>query len=99
MPLKPLHFPLLKQVIPPAFLREQASISYQLTHPDGRNPEDLSGLFGSEQSHHMQSCTTCCQINQPFSVHETSFNGDSPGGVSASGLNTGKLDCIILLHQ
>ena len=73
MPLEPLHFPFLKQVVPPAFLRHQASIRYQLTHPDGSDPEDFSGFFRCEKSHHNQSCTTCGRINQPFSLHDISF--------------------------
>ena len=48
MPLEPLHFPFLKQVVPPAFLRHQASIRYQLTHPDSRDPEDFSRFFRCE---------------------------------------------------
>lgn len=66
MPLEPLHFRLLQQMIPSAFLRRQTSIRDQLTHPDGRDAEDFSGFFRSEESHHTQSCTTCGQINQLF---------------------------------
>jgi hypothetical protein len=71
MPLEPLHLLLLQQVIPPAFLRHQASIRDQLAHADGRDAEDLSGFFRSEEFHHTQSCTTCDQIKQPFSIQET----------------------------
>ena len=98
MALELLHFPLLQKVIAPALLRNQASIGYQLTHPDGRNAEDLSGFRRRAKSHHTQSCTTCGPINQPFSVHESRHftpssiadckreeNGLIPAAGSASG--------------
>jgi hypothetical protein len=51
MPLEPLHFPILKKVVPPTLLRNQTPIRNQLPHPHRRYPEDLSGLFRSDQAH------------------------------------------------
>ena len=51
MPLEPLHFPILKKVVPSTLLRNQTPVLNQLPHPHWRNAEDLSGLFRSDQAH------------------------------------------------
>lgn len=51
MPLEPLNFPILEKVVPPTLLCNQTSIRYQLSHPHCGHPEDLSGLFRSDQAH------------------------------------------------
>jgi hypothetical protein len=57
MPLEPLHFPILQQVIPTVLLRSQPLFLYQLPHPHRRYTQDLSGLFRSDQAHLTQSTT------------------------------------------
>ena len=57
MPLEPLHFPILKKVVPPTLLRNQTPVLNQLPHPHRRYTEDLSGLFRRDQAHLAQSCT------------------------------------------
>ena len=51
MPLEPLHFLILKKMVPPALLRNQTPVLNQLPHPHRRHTEDLSGLFRSDQAH------------------------------------------------
>jgi hypothetical protein len=51
MPLEPLNFTILKKVVSPTLLRNQTPVRNQLPHPHCRNPEDLSGLFRSDQAH------------------------------------------------
>jgi len=51
MPLEPLHFPILKQVVPTALLRNQTPVLDQLPDPYRRYSQDLSGLFRSDQAH------------------------------------------------
>ena len=70
MPLEPLHFPILQQVIPAVLLRSQPLFLYQLPYPHRRNAQDLSGLFRSDQAHLTKSCTPRREINQPYSEHE-----------------------------
>ena len=67
MPLAPLHFPILQQVIPAVLLRSQPLFFYQLPYPHRRNAQDLSGLFRSDQAHLTKSCTPRREINQPYS--------------------------------
>jgi hypothetical protein len=70
MPLEPLNFPILQQVIPAVLLRSQPLFLYQLPYPRRRNAQDLSGLFRSDQAHLTKSCTPRGEINQPFSDRE-----------------------------
>jgi hypothetical protein len=70
MPLEPLNFPILQQVIPSVFLGSQPLFLDQLPHPHRRNAQDLSGLFRGDQAHLTQSCTPRGKINQPYSDHE-----------------------------
>jgi hypothetical protein len=51
MPLEPLHFPILNEVVPSALLRNQTPALNQLPHPHRRHTEDLSGLFRRDQAH------------------------------------------------
>jgi hypothetical protein len=51
MPLEPLHFPILHQVVPAVLLSGQPFFLYQLPRPHRRHTEDLSGLFRSDQAH------------------------------------------------
>jgi len=67
MPLEPLHFPILKKVVPPTLLRNQTPVLNQLPHPHCRYPEDLSGLSRRDQAHLAQSCTPIHTINQSYS--------------------------------
>lgn len=73
MPLKPLHFSILKKVVAPTLLRNQTPILNQLPHPHRRYPEDLSGLIRSDQAHLTQRCTHHRRINQPYSTREASI--------------------------
>ena len=70
MPLEPLHFPILKKVVPPTLLRNQTPVLNQLSHPHRRYPEDLSSLFRSDQAHLGHCCTRRWRINQPYSARE-----------------------------
>jgi hypothetical protein len=64
MPLEPLHFPILKKVVPPTLLRNQTPVLNQLPHPHCRYPEDLSGLFRSDQTHFRNRCKRRKHMNQ-----------------------------------
>jgi len=70
MPLEPLHFPILKKVVPPTLLRNQTPVLNQLPHPHRRYPEDLSGLFRSDQAHLAHSFNPRRRINQSDSDRE-----------------------------
>ena len=70
MPLEPLHFPILKKVVPPTLLRNQTPVLNQLPHPHRRYPEDLSGLFRSDHAHLADTCTPSREINQSDSDRE-----------------------------
>jgi hypothetical protein len=70
MPLEPLHFPILQQVIPAVLLSSQPLFLDQLPHPHRRNAQDLSGLFRGDQAHLTKSCTPRREINQPYSDRE-----------------------------
>ena len=76
MPLEPLHFPILQQVVPAVLLRSQPLFLYQLPHPHRRNTQDLSGLFRSDQAHLTRSCTPRRRdqstVFRPRSVNVTS---------------------------
>ena len=80
MPLEPLHFPILQQVIPAVFLGSQPLFLDQLPHPHRRNAQDLSGLFRSDQAHLAQSCTPRRKINQPYS-DPTAQTTEATGGL------------------
>jgi hypothetical protein len=73
MPLEPLTFPILQQVIPAVFLGNQLLFLYQLPHPHRCNAQNLSGLFRGDQAHLTQSCTPRREINQPYSDREASM--------------------------
>jgi hypothetical protein len=64
MPLEPLHFPILKQVVPSTLLRNQPPVRNQLSHPHRRHPEDLSSLFRSDQAHFRERCKRHKHMNQ-----------------------------------
>jgi hypothetical protein len=51
MPLEPLHFPILQQVIPAVLFRSQPLFLYQLPHPHRCYTQNLSGLFRSDEAH------------------------------------------------
>jgi len=51
IPFEPIYFSILKQVVPPALLRNQAPVLYQLPHPHWCYPQDLSGFFRRHKAH------------------------------------------------
>jgi hypothetical protein len=64
MPLEPLHFPILQQVIPAVLFRSQPLFLYQLPHPHRRYTQDLSGLLRSDQAHSTTPSKRRCPNNQ-----------------------------------